>query len=112
MRVALEQGWSWSRAVGTSVNAADKSDQLARLIPNVRPLGVDDCTDEVDGHRTIPRLCGNPKKSLANQFCRDSCPSMIRAGFLDPESRKDLTELARDGSAAHRLARRANALVL
>src|SRR5271165_560788 len=61
---------------------------------------------------TIPRLCGNPKKSLANQFCRDSCPSMIRAGFLDPESRKDLTELARDGSAAHRLARRANALVL
>lgn len=37
---------------------------------------------------------------------------MIRAGFLDPESRKDLTELARDGLAAHRLARRANALVL
>ena len=37
---------------------------------------------------------------------------MIRAGFLDPESRKDLIELARDGSAAHRLARRANALVL
>ncbi len=37
---------------------------------------------------------------------------MIVKGFLDPESRKDLTELARDGSAAHRLARRANALVL
>nr|WP_294516599.1 helix-turn-helix domain-containing protein [uncultured Rhodopila sp.] len=37
---------------------------------------------------------------------------MIRTGFLDPESRKDLTELARDGLAAHRLARRANALVL
>lgn len=37
---------------------------------------------------------------------------MIRPGFLDPESRKDLTELARDGSVAHRLARRANALVL
>ena len=37
---------------------------------------------------------------------------MTVAGFLDPESRKDLTELARDGSAAHRLARRANALVL
>jgi hypothetical protein len=33
---------------------------------------------------------------------------MIRSGFLDSESRKDLTELARDGSAAHRLARRAN----
>jgi hypothetical protein len=37
---------------------------------------------------------------------------MIRGGFLDSESRKDLTELARDGTAAHRLARRANALVL
>jgi len=37
---------------------------------------------------------------------------MIRRGFLDRESRKDLIELARDGSAAHRLARRANALVL
>jgi transposase len=34
---------------------------------------------------------------------------MIRRGFLDSESRQDLIELARDGSAAHRLARRANA---
>jgi DNA-binding NarL/FixJ family response regulator len=37
---------------------------------------------------------------------------MICPHFLDPESRRDLIELARDGSAAHRLARRANALVL
>ncbi len=37
---------------------------------------------------------------------------MIRPGFLDPESRRDLIDLARDGSVAHRLARRANALVL
>ena len=37
---------------------------------------------------------------------------MIHGGFLDPESRKDLIELARDDSAAHRLARRANALAL
>jgi transposase len=37
---------------------------------------------------------------------------MIRGGFLDPESRKDLIELARDGSAAHRLGRRANAMLL
>jgi transposase len=37
---------------------------------------------------------------------------MIRGGFLDPASRQDLIALARDGSAAHRLARRANALVL
>ena len=37
---------------------------------------------------------------------------MIRGGVLDSGSRKDLTELARDGLAAHRLARRANALML
>jgi transposase len=37
---------------------------------------------------------------------------MIRGDFLDSESRNDLAELARDGSAAHRLVRRANALVL
>jgi hypothetical protein len=37
---------------------------------------------------------------------------MICPDFLDAESRRDLIELARDGSAAHRLARRANALVL
>lgn len=37
---------------------------------------------------------------------------MIRRGFLDPESRQDLVDLARDGSVAHRLARRANALLL
>lgn len=37
---------------------------------------------------------------------------MIRGGFLTDEERKDLTELARDGTVEHRLARRANALVL
>ena len=37
---------------------------------------------------------------------------MIRTGFLEAEERRDLEELSRDGSAAHRLARRANALVL
>ena len=50
--------------------------------------------------------------SLAKRREPDSTVAMIRAGFLDPESRRDLIELARDGSAAHRLARRANALVL
>src|ERR1700729_2209321 len=60
----------------------------------------------------IPRLSGNPKNPLANQFGRDSSHCMIRAGFLDPELRRDLIELGRDGSVAHRLARRANALVL
>ena len=42
----------------------------------------------------------------------DSTGPMIRPGFLDNVSRQDLIELARDGSAAHCLARRANALVL
>jgi len=37
---------------------------------------------------------------------------MIRGGFLSPVDRADLIALARDGSATHRLARRANALVL
>ena len=37
---------------------------------------------------------------------------MIRKGFLDTKTRQDLIELARDGLAEHRLARRANALVL
>jgi transposase len=37
---------------------------------------------------------------------------MIRAGFLSREDRADLIALAQDGSAAHRLGRRANALVL
>jgi transposase len=37
---------------------------------------------------------------------------MIRGGFLSPEDRADLIALTRDGSAAHRLGRRANALLL
>ena len=42
----------------------------------------------------------------------DSFGRMIRRGFLSPVDRADLIALAKDGSAAHRLARRANALVL
>jgi transposase len=37
---------------------------------------------------------------------------MLRAGFLSPADRAALVALARSGSAAHRLARRANALLL
>ena len=37
---------------------------------------------------------------------------MVRGGYLSAEDRADLIGLARDGSAAHRVARRANALVL
>ena len=37
---------------------------------------------------------------------------MIRGGFLSADERQALMELARDGLAEHRLARRANAIVL
>ena len=37
---------------------------------------------------------------------------MIRGGFLGEEDRNQLIALARDGSAASRMTRRANALVL
>src|ERR1039458_1151270 len=60
----------------------------------------------------IRRLPENPKNPLAKRRDPDSTEWMIRPGFLDRESRQDLIELARNGSAAHRLARRANALVL
>lgn len=42
----------------------------------------------------------------------DSSGGHVRPGFPPPEDRADLIALARDGSAAQRLARRANALVL
>ena len=62
--------------------------------------------------KTIPRLRENPNWPLAKQFRCDSSYCMIAAGFLDPETRRDLIELTRDGAVAHRLARRANALLL
>src|ERR1700757_5326963 len=37
---------------------------------------------------------------------------MIRGGFLDPGTRRDLIALVRDGKAEMRLGRRANALLL
>ena len=37
---------------------------------------------------------------------------MIRAGFLDADTRKELTALVRDGKAESRVTRRANALLL
>jgi len=62
--------------------------------------------------RDIPRLSENLKNRLAKLRDSDATAGMSRRGFFDAESRKDRTELARDGSAARRLARRANALVL
>ena len=62
--------------------------------------------------KLYPELRENPKTPLAKRRDPDSTERMIRPGFLDIESRQNLIELARDGLAAHRLARRANALVL
>src|ERR1035441_3856530 len=75
------------------------------------PKGV----GSVSTHRpyvTIRRLPENPKNPLAKRRDPDSTERLIRPGFLDRESRQDLIELAPHGSAAHRLARRANVLVL
>lgn len=49
---------------------------------------------------------------LAGLVRRDSSGFMIRQGFLRAPERDELIELARNGLIAHRLARRANALVL
>jgi hypothetical protein len=62
--------------------------------------------------KVYPELPENPKNPLAKRPDPDSTGRMIGPGFLDRQSRQDLIELARNGSAAHRLARRANALVL
>ena len=59
-----------------------------------------------------PNSGGTRRSPLRISSARDSSPRMIRAGFLDPESRRDLIELTQDGSVEHRLARRANALLL
>ncbi len=52
------------------------------------------------------------EKLLPNPFERILVVTMIRAGFLTTTERDELIELARDGLVEHRLARRANALVL
>jgi hypothetical protein len=52
------------------------------------------------------------EKCLAFGGGSDSDGRMIRGGFLIEEDRKALIALARDGLAAGRVTRRANALVL
>ena len=54
------------------------------------------------------RIDGNPGLQIPGP----TLLPIIRPGFLDSESRRDLIDLARDGAVAHWLARRANALVL
>src|SRR5208337_5443400 len=60
----------------------------------------------------IPRLIETAKKSVAELLEIDSSWNMIRAGFLSPPDRAALVALMRNGSAAHRLTRRANAMLL
>ncbi|MCK5366695.1 MAG: IS630 family transposase, partial [Gammaproteobacteria bacterium] len=49
---------------------------------------------------------------MPNLVLRILVGNMIRTGFLNTAERKELIELARDGLVEHRLARRANCLVL
>lgn len=60
----------------------------------------------------IPDFVGTRKCLVRSSSAASPMLVMIRAGFLAPGSRQDLIDLARDGSAAHRLARRPNALML
>jgi transposase len=59
-----------------------------------------------------PDSLKSQEKFLAFRVLVDSDGGMIRGGFLSAQDRKTLIALARDGSAASRLTRRANALVL
>ena len=61
--------------------------------------------------KLYPNLLGM-RKALAKRVEFDSFEGMIRPGFLLGDERSALIALARDGSVTHRLARRANALVL
>jgi transposase len=57
-------------------------------------------------------LIEDPEKFLAFGGLTDSSGQMIRGGFLSEDDRNKLIALARDGLAASRVTRRANALVL
>jgi hypothetical protein len=61
---------------------------------------------------SIPRLIEDSGEFLAFRGLADSDERMIRGHFLSEEDRNKLIALARDGSAASRVTRRANALVL
>ena len=74
--------------------------------------GFEDCQAIPLRPNLYPDSAGTRRIACQSGAARTLLCGMIRSGFLDSESRQDLTELARDGSAAHRLARRANALVL
>ena len=67
-----------------------------------------------DPHHATPTACARcfrPNLRIT-QNSRKTLQSMIRAGFLDADTRKELTALVRDGKAQSRVKRRANALLL
>ena len=105
---------SWERGLNEHTNG---------LFRQYFPKGSDfSILSDADVQRVEDKLNSRPRKiypdfrenpnPLAKRRDPDSTERMIRPGFLDIESRQNLIELARDGLAAHRLARRANALVL
>src|SRR5208283_896471 len=61
---------------------------------------------------TIPRVVEDPRKLLRGGGFWIRLQGMIRGGFLSAKERADLTALARNGLAEHRVARRANAVLL
>ena len=85
---------------------------LARRTDVLSPRMVRIIADLIGDWGYTPNSARIRRPPLPNGANSDSTERMIRPGFLDIESRQNLIELARDGSAAHRLARRANALVL
>jgi hypothetical protein len=64
-----------------------------------------------DSRKLYPDSLGR-RKALAERVELDSFEGMIRLGFLLGDGRSALIALVRDGSVTHRLARRANSLVL
>jgi hypothetical protein len=70
-----------SFAADRPARGVSNSRSLPKIHAEVRPVrfGKDECCiSKALFDWYIPRLSGNPKKSLANQFCRDSDP------FHDP----------------------------
>src|SRR5271165_2757906 len=61
---------------------------------------------------SIPRVIEDPRKLLRGGGFWIRLQGMIRGGFLSAKERADLTALARNGLAEHRVARRANAILL
>jgi hypothetical protein len=68
--------------------------------------------EQKDRHSIYPDSLKSREKFLAFYGSGGFGRGMIRGGFLSAEVRRHLIALARDGSAASRLTRRANALVL